>query len=1566
MDKKLFQGTKKEKAVPLVDIRYAIKKVIDCIKGYKKYKKIDKLKAFILTTDTFDPKKYKTIKAIHKEIDRYNEINCVVNLNKMKRAELNAYAIKKGIDIGENIRGTAPRKTGGNAFKPLQELTGIKKYANKTEQKQIEDDLTNVKDPFNVDIKLTDEYGALTNETTKLGLRNNQTEFIEKMVYSNNRGAIAFWGVGTGKTILTVLTIRNYLHYYPQGKVVFVAPSALLSNLIKTLYLFGLDIRDNRIHYYSFERYARIKESCYNGLLIIDEAHNMRTQIKTEATGKTIMIKNDKGVEEPRPEIKAKKGGRPLAIIEYCSSSASKVLLLTATPLVNTPFDINNLLAMIDGRDPLKSNTFFEIITNKEQAEDFLSYRISHFIRKFDDEDYPERRENILFGKMSEQETADFNSIQNLAKGEEKKFKEGEEEDNYSQSFYSGQRQFINKVGQHKKIKMVVDHLNPNNQNVIYISFIQKGVIPIVNELEKKKIKYSIVSGEQGSVEKQKAVEDYNSGAISTIIISKAGAEGLDLKKTTNLYVLDQPWNEAMREQIIGRGIRFKSHKDLPSEKRFVNVYNVFLIKYGTEEEIFVKKVEKITQSKDFSLILNLLKEKEALAKIKQAEEAGASFSKTEKQRNQAVIWVSEEDKAEAKKMGVSMVKYYEDISFNKYASERQRATKFDPPINLSIDPYLYIYSKSKQYVINEFIKFLDTLPPFEKGLSPLEKKILDELQKRNPSNREEKLEIYKEVLKTNINEAGKIITERNSMIEANVNKLKLEDLKNEKKLEKLRNSVLQQYFTGDNEIDLLYKLSGIKEDPRKTGIQFLEPTAGTGSIIKYFIEREADRIEIKCCEFDPETRTHLKKVTETLGLGEETLYNEPNFLKLNPSDRFDYIIMNPPFNIKPYKNLGYKKPIYDIDFIKHAYMCCKVGGRIVAIMYGEHAKEGLKDRLGENYSWLKEHAKPHFRDSKTGNMDNKFFRQTINWLGATDKKMAKEAGQKIKGLKIVTVIIDKKDNTEDKMLFDEMRDLVEWDEGEDPTWSEVANVEIVDIPKTDVDIPKTDTELSKRYDKNFNFDNVFSTYVKMRQSFVPREQSYNKDGTLNSSIIKFPPFMCDDWVSEYAYNYILEKNSNDCTFNIAGIFNYRNKTNEQESDIKTSRIILGRQKEGKFKEIHILVYAKDIKKKKLNDDFDNMNMDKTEIMAYYKDILTKYGIPLERGYQRGYDPYFILQKGFDKTYEKWLECDKVGDILCIMLTIGDYGGHSNMLVINGATMAFERYEPHGARTGGRELNMSSYLDSEEYDTIIKYMMKYWNKKYNTNFSYQEPSKTCPRPPKGETEKVKKKGQFFSKKEMLEKFKGGRFDKKHFDKKASTDRTDYYDKDDNNVGYTLKGMKGKYTLFQKYAETELVEKNVGFQTLEGNEVQQGLKQVYNNIVFKEVGGYCCMWSFFLMDLRLKNPKIPANELFSMAYKELNNADKPFRSFIRGFSSEILADMESNFNGSLESLIMSNEAIAVSKVGKKGGLTAITKAEIKKWEDTHVKELRIKINNFLTEKKVRAEERLKKRGKSMVF
>ena len=320
MDKNLFMGSKKPKPIPLMDIRHILKKEIDCIKGYKKYKKLPKLKAFIISTQTFKPDKFRTILSLQKEIERYNDKNCVLNLSKMKRPELILEAQKRNLDIGESIRGKAPRKTAGNVFKPLEDMTGIKKYATDDEQLQIEKNLEEITDPYDVDIKQTDNSGNLTGKTVKLNLRTKQTQFIDKMVYSNNRGGIAFWGVGTGKTVLTVITIRAYLHYYKKGKVVFIAPSGLLSNLIKTLFLFGLDIRDKRIQYFSFEKYVKTGTDCKNALLVIDEAHNLRTHIDlTSKSEEALKMLREKGAVNDLDKVRAKKGGRVWAILKKCS-----------------------------------------------------------------------------------------------------------------------------------------------------------------------------------------------------------------------------------------------------------------------------------------------------------------------------------------------------------------------------------------------------------------------------------------------------------------------------------------------------------------------------------------------------------------------------------------------------------------------------------------------------------------------------------------------------------------------------------------------------------------------------------------------------------------------------------------------------------------------------------------------------------------------------------------------------------------------------------------------------------------------------------------------------------------------------------------------------------------------------------------------------------------------------------------------------------------------------------------------------------------------------------------------
>ena len=64
---------------------------------------------------------------------------------------------------------------------------------------------------------------------------------------------------------------------------------------------------------------------------------------------------------------------------------------------------------------------------------------------------------------------------------------------------------------------------------------------------------------------------------INTLIITKAGAEGIDLKGVQNIIVLDPVWNNATLEQIKGRGERNNSHAHLPAERQVLNIY---LLKY--------------------------------------------------------------------------------------------------------------------------------------------------------------------------------------------------------------------------------------------------------------------------------------------------------------------------------------------------------------------------------------------------------------------------------------------------------------------------------------------------------------------------------------------------------------------------------------------------------------------------------------------------------------------------------------------------------------------------------------------------------------------------------------------------------------------------------------------------------------------------------------------------------------------------------------------------------------------------------------------------------------------------
>ena len=155
------------------------------------------------------------------------------------------------------------------------------------------------------------------------------------------------------------------------------------------------------------------------------------------------------------------------------------------------------------------------------------------------------------------------------------------------------------------KIANIVENVKSSEGIIfIYSKYIYSGIVPLALALEyngfehykapllqgdkmkpvmvgKNKAKYMIISGTPDLG--RNAYDDYlkienknkNGEMIKIILGTETAAEGLDFSNIREVHILD-PWYHLNKlEQIIGRGIRYCSHIDLPIEKRnvVVNLY---------------------------------------------------------------------------------------------------------------------------------------------------------------------------------------------------------------------------------------------------------------------------------------------------------------------------------------------------------------------------------------------------------------------------------------------------------------------------------------------------------------------------------------------------------------------------------------------------------------------------------------------------------------------------------------------------------------------------------------------------------------------------------------------------------------------------------------------------------------------------------------------------------------------------------------------------------------------------------------------------------------------------------
>ena len=228
--------------------------------------------------------------------------------------------------------------------------------------------------------------------------------------------------------------------------------------------------------------------------------------------------------------------------------------------------------------------------------------------------------------------------------------------DHYGKIF---SREHIGKYS--SKIKTILDNIvNPENGNVsegiilIYSQYIDSGLIPMALALEemgftrygqdvkplfknkpsevvdvttmeppqdKKKFmpaRYAMITGEtrlspNNDFEvKGLTGEDNKDGhKVKVVLISKAGSEGIDLKFIRQVHILEPWYNMNRIEQIIGRAVRNFSHKDLPFEKRNVEIFMYGTILGDNKEEAADLYVYRVAEYKAIQIgkVTRVLKE---------------------------------------------------------------------------------------------------------------------------------------------------------------------------------------------------------------------------------------------------------------------------------------------------------------------------------------------------------------------------------------------------------------------------------------------------------------------------------------------------------------------------------------------------------------------------------------------------------------------------------------------------------------------------------------------------------------------------------------------------------------------------------------------------------------------------------------------------------------------------------------------------------------------------------------------------------------------------------------------
>ena len=401
---------------------------------------------------------------------------------------------------------------------------------------------------------------------------------------ADSGGQLAFHATGSGKTISAVNAAHE--HNLP---LLAVVPAALRNNFRKGIEDAGFKGQSSVVSYEEAVRRMNdpaFREQASKSLVAFDEAARM---------GQTGTARSDLA------------SGLP----------AAKRLLLTGTPARNAPHELAPLINSAAGKavlptDPKEFQTRFlqtrtvpvgffsrlmggqgaevKVPANLHEFEKAVRNHVHHY-GAADRTHFPSVSESILEVPMSDRQQSAFEFVTAKYPRFMYKIRHGippsKSETGDMMAFLSGPRQVSNHPSTFNasatdedapKVRLAADEIqrrhttDPNYRGVVYSAFLPAGIEPVSRELTRRGISHHTFTGSMDDAGRKAAIDDYNAGRTPVLLISGAGAEGLDLKGTKHMVIMEPHWHEEQIKQVKARGIRFKSHAHLPEAERHVEV----------------------------------------------------------------------------------------------------------------------------------------------------------------------------------------------------------------------------------------------------------------------------------------------------------------------------------------------------------------------------------------------------------------------------------------------------------------------------------------------------------------------------------------------------------------------------------------------------------------------------------------------------------------------------------------------------------------------------------------------------------------------------------------------------------------------------------------------------------------------------------------------------------------------------------------------------------------------------------------------------------------------------------